>query len=203
MAIGYTDTVKTDKVYIPGLAEHNVYEGLQKFTSTTASSSTSTGAVKITGGLAVQGNIVAQKVRGAVWNDLADCIEVPESVELVPGCAYCFDGKNYYKSSRYAENTFIGIHSDTAGFLTGYLPDKHQLRVGVKGFVLAYVDKEYPIGTPLTCTEGGKLTKLDLRRTNNSSQSFIATYWKSESAEKWGPEGQEVLVDHRTWVKVK
>ena len=34
-------------------------------------------------------------------------------------------------------------------------------------------------------------------------ERVIATYWKSESNEEWGPEGDKIKVNGRKWVKVK
>jgi hypothetical protein len=42
------------------------------FAGTTAATSTTTGAVKIAGGLGVAGNIYGANVYGAVWNDYAE-----------------------------------------------------------------------------------------------------------------------------------
>ena len=52
--------------------------GVTTFSNTTASTSTTTGAVKISGGLGVAGNLYATKVYGAVWNDYAECRESNE-----------------------------------------------------------------------------------------------------------------------------
>lgn len=97
----------------------------------------------------------------------------------------------------------IGLHSDTAGFCMGRRTDVKQMYVGVAGFVLAYVDEEYPIGTPLTCGENGMLTKLKEEDISKNPHKIIGTFWKKEPSEKWGPVGKEVLVDGRMWVKVR
>lgn len=190
-------------IAIPDSSGNNYYYGVQEFSNTTPSSSTTTGAVIIKGGLGVQGNIIASSVYGAVWNDLADCITVPRSTVVEPGYCYCFDGKNYHKSSKYMDDGFIGIHSNTAGLLAGFNPSRNQIHAGIKGFVLAYVDKEYKPGTPLTCTENGYLTEISLEDKIKNPHKVIGTFWKSEPKEKWGPEGQEVDVNGRMWIKVK
>ena len=46
--------------------------GVLTISNTTASSSTSTGALKVTGGIGCGGNIYGAKVYGAVWNDYAE-----------------------------------------------------------------------------------------------------------------------------------
>lgn len=201
MAYGYKD--ENTPVAVAALDEENVFSGPIEFVYPAASTSPTTGAVVIDGGLGVQGNIYASRVWGCVWNDLADCIEVSEGLELTPGCCYCFDGEKYYKSSKYLEDGIIGIHSDTAGFYMGLQPNKPQLKIGVAGFVLAYVDKEYPVGTPLVCTENGYLTEIKQDDLCRNPYKIVGTFWKKENNETWGPLGQLVDVHDRMWVKIR
>ena len=200
MAYAYDDAGLPISVATLGGA--NTFTGPITFSNTTASTSTSTGAVVISGGLGVQGNIYGSKVWGCVWNDLADCIDVPESTNLEYGYCYCFDGENYYKSTGYLNDGIIGIHSDTAGFCMGKRENEKQMSVAVAGFVLAYVDNEYPVGTPLTCKENGILTKLKEEDISKNPHKIVGTFWKTEPCEKWGAEGKEVDVNGRMWVKV-
>lgn len=199
----YAGTGTIITVNIPGLAANNTFTGSQTFLGNENATNTTSGVVRITGGLGVSGGVMANEVWGAVWNDLADCLSVPEDTDLEPGYAYCFDGEHYYKSSKYMDDGFIGIHSDTAGFSMGYSQSRKQLKAGVAGFILTYIDQEYPIGTPLTIGENGKLTKIKNEDILGNPHKIIGTFWKKEPAEKWGPEGKEVLVNGRMWVKVK
>ena len=199
----YTSGGAVTTVNIPGTTANNTFTGGQSFLGNIQSTSTTTGTLKIAGGLGVTEGIIANEVWGAVWNDLADCIAVPEDTELEPGYAYCFDGQKYYKSTKYMDDGFIGIHSDTAGFSMGYKQTRKQLKAGIAGFILAYIDQEYPVGTPLTLTEGGKLTKIKEKDIPGNPHKIIGTFWKKEPAEKWGPKGQEVKVNGRYWIKVK
>ena len=96
----------------------------------------------------------------------------------------------------------IGIDSDTYGMNMGHKPGLNQMDVAVAGFVLAYVDKEYKPGTPLTCTENGYLTEIKKEDKIEYPERIVATYWKSESAEEWGSESRKVRVNGRKWVKV-
>ena len=201
MAYAYDDAGLP--ILVATLGGANTFSGPITFSSATASTSTSTGAVVISGGLGVQGNIYGSKVWGCVWNDLADCIDVPENTDLEYGYCYCFDGKNYYKSTGYLDDGIIGIHSDTAGFHMGKRENEKQMNVAVAGFVLAYVDKEYSVGTPLTCKENGILTKLKEEDISKNPHKIVGTFWKAEPNEFWGAEGKEVEVNGRMWVKVK
>ena len=199
----YTGTGNETTVNIPGRITNNVFTGTQTFLGNVQSTSTSSGTVIITGGLGVTEGVIADAVWGTVWNDLADCIKVPEDTDLDSGYAYCFDGEKYYKSTKYMDEGFIGIHSDTTGFAMGKSFSEKQLQIGVAGFILVYVDQEYPVGTPLTITENGYLTQIKEEDILKNPQKVVATFWKSESKEIWGPEGKEVQVNGRMWVKVK
>ena len=147
--------------------------------------------------------IKAGKVWGAVFNDLADAIPVGEGDTLEAGYCYGFDGEHYTKTSEYMQKSYIGIHSDTYGFKMGHEEGKEKLNVAVSGFVLAYVDKEYEVGTPLTCTTEGCLTEIKLEDKIKYPERIVATYWKNEPNEEWGPEDKKVKVNGRRWVKIK
>ena len=181
------------------------FTGVVTINPSTATESTSitTGALKVTGGIGATGNIWGAYVYNAVWNDLADCIPVDEDCTPEAGYCYCFDGTHYYKSNKYCANGIIGINSDTYGMNMGRKPNTKQMDIAVSGFVLAYVDKEYKSGTPLTCTKNGKLTKIRLIDRILHPHKIVATYWKSEPNEEWGSETRKVKVNGRKWVKVK
>jgi len=184
------------------LSGNNNFTGVQTFAGSADSSSVSTGTVVVNGGVGVQGKVWASQVWGSYWNDLVDCIEVPSTTELEFGYAYCFDGHHYYKASKYLDDGFIGIHSDTAGFYMGKKKYLKQMQVAVAGFVLAHVDKVYPVGTPLTVTEGGFLTEILPEDLALYPHKIVGTFWKEEKNDKWGPEGKEISVNGRHWIKI-
>ena len=161
----------------------------------------------ILSGLGVGGDIIGDNVYNAVWNDMVDCISVQEGLELEYGKCYCFDGDKYYLSSKYLDDGIMGIHSDTAGFYVGAKSGKC-LEVAVAGFALAYVDKPYKPGTPLTCTENGYLTEIKEEDIENNPHKIIGTFWKEEWKEWWGfkvPQCNEhiVEVNGRMWIKIR
>ena len=169
-----------------------------------AGSTSGSGAINVTaGGIWAAGGILGNKVYNAVWNDLADCIPVDDEVELEAGRCYCFNGTNYHKSNKYLADGIIGIHSDTYGMHMGAKQGVKQMDVAVAGFVLAYVDQEYPVGTPLTCGPDGMLVKIEREDKIEYPEKIIATYWKKEPEEYWGSETQKVKVNGRKWVKIK
>ena len=167
------------------------------------SGSTSGALTVSTGGIYAKSGIKSDTgVYNAIWNDLADCIPVDDKCKVEPGYCYCFDGEKYYKSSKYLDEGIVGIDSDTYGMNMGRKPDLNQMDVAVAGFVLAYVDKEYKPGTPLTCTEDGYLTEIKREDKIEYPERIVATYWKSEPADEWGSDSRRVRVNGRKWVKV-
>ena len=167
-----------------------------------ANITTGVASLNVAGGILAVGGIKSAAVYNAVWNDLADCIPVDDKCKVEPGYCYCFDGEKYYKSTKYLDEGIIGIDSDTHGMNMGHKPNLNQMDVAVAGFVLAYVDKEYKPGTPLTCTENGYLTEIKKEDKIEYPERIVATYWKNEPADEWGSDSRKVKVNGRKWVKV-
>lgn len=183
----------------------NSWSGKQTITAAgDVTSGSTSGALTVSaGGIYAASGIKSNTgVYNAVWNDLADCIPVDDECKVEPGYCYCFDGEKYYKSSKYLDEGIVGIDSDTYGMNMGRKPGLNQMDVAVAGFVLAYVDKEYKPGTPLTCTENGYLTEIKKEDKIEYPERIVATYWKSEPADEWGSNSRKVKVNGRKWVKV-
>lgn len=143
------------------------------------------------------------KIYNAVWNDYADSIEVPSTTIIEPGRCYYTDGRYYYKTRSYCQRGIIGIESDTFGFTTGTARSDNKnntlrLNISIGGFVLAYVDRVYPAGTPLTSGPNGTLVRMRLLDRILHPERLVARYWKSESLESWNG----VAVNGRHWVMV-
>lgn len=197
MSVDITKNWSAYQVFSPNSAEGTVDQ------NTEISSKPIKGALRVVGGIAATSGIKGSGVYNAVWNDLVDAIEVPSDTDLEYGYCYCFDGNSYYKSRKYLDDGIIGIHSDTAGFIMGLKDSTKEMYVAVSGFVLAYVDKVYKPGTPLTCTENGYLTELKNQNKIENPEKIIATFWKPEPAKTWGTEEKTVQVNGRMWVKIK
>lgn len=154
--------------------------------------------------LACTGGISAAKVYNAVWNDLADSIEVPSDTELEYGYCYKYKDEKVYKTDEYADPNVLGIHSDTAGMVLGIKPSHIKcINLAVAGVVLAYVDKEYECGTALVATKGGMLTKATRTTRLLHPERIVATYYKKEKEDLWGPKSNRIKVNGRSWVKIK
>ena len=154
--------------------------------------------------VACNGGIRAAKVYNAVWNDLADSIEVPQDTELEYGYCYKYKNGKVYKTDEYADPNVLGIHSDTAGMVLGIKPSHIKcINLAVAGVVLAYVDNEYECGTPLVATKEGKLTKANKMTRVLHPERIVATYFRKENNDFWGPSSNKIAVNGRSWVKVK
>jgi len=173
--------------------------GVISITNTTASTSTITGALKVSGGLGVAGDIWAAKVHNAVWNDIADFVEIDDNLEIEYGKVYFRDKDSKVKLASKKGQYAIGIASDTFGFGVGEDNRKKQMPVAIGGWILAHVDNVYIAGTPLIPNKNGVLTKATWIIEIFKSSSIIAHFDRVEKKELWNG----VEVNGRYWVKVK
>ena len=148
------------------------------------------------------GYLAATRVYNAVWNDYADYIDIENKIEVVPGKVYVMDDDgNSIPSSSYCQMGILGIATDTYGHAVGKNEEneKTQIPVSIGGFVLAYVDKVYPSGTPLTTSVNGTLTEIKKEDKIEYPERIVATFLKVEKNEEWN----SVKVNGRHWVKIK
>ena len=176
--------------------------GVTTFSNTTASTSTTTGAVKISGGLGVAGNIYANKVYGAVWNDYAECRESNEFIdagyvvkENGDDTLSLADGRLIYGCS---------IVSDTFGFMIGET-DKAHTPIAVSGRVLAYPYENrevfrHNIGCFVCSGPNGTVSLMDKEEVWNHPEAIIGQVSAVPDYEYWG---NNVKVNGRVWIKVR
>ena len=176
--------------------------GVTTFTNTTASTSTTTGAVKISGGLGVAGDIYANHVYGAVWNDYAECRESNEFInagyvvkENGDDTLSLADGRLIYGCS---------IVSDTFGFMIGET-DKAHTPIAVSGRVLAYPYENrevfrHNIGCFVCSGPNGTVSLMDKEEVWNHPEAIIGQVSAVPDYEYWG---NNVKVNGRVWIKVR
>ena len=148
------------------------------------------------------GEFRANRVWNAVWNDVADFQLLCD--ELIPGKCY-YDTKDGAKicNSR-CQMSVIGIASDTFGYGVGSGANPNrEVPIGVAGWVLAYVDKEYECGTPLTNEEFGNLTAMTREEKLEYPERIVGIYKRKEMDQLWGPQDHKIVVNGRHWVKIK
>ena len=177
--------------------------GVTSFTDTTASTSTTTGAVKISGGLGVAGDIYANKVYGAVWNDYAEYREGPDFI--LPGEVVCEKGDDTLALCN--EDCAAGCYivSDTFGFAIGQTK-KANLPVAVSGRVLAYTAEDRiiykdAIGRPVCGTKGGRIRLMTNEEAAQFPWKILGTVSSVPEYKTWGE--KEVEVNGRVWIKVR
>jgi hypothetical protein len=170
---------------------------------------TSTGAITLGSGpdLMLNGTdnnspdqeFIALKIWNSVWNDIADFHQLDD--ELVYGKCYIDTTTGSKICSKRCQMGVIGIASNTFGYGLGVGSNK--VPIAVSGWVLAYVDKEYEVGTPLTNDKDGNLTKMSRREKRKYPERMVGIYSKKEENLFVGSDLKKIDVDGRHWIKVK
>ena len=142
--------------------------------------------------------IIASKIWNSVWNDIADFRKLDD--KLVYGKCYYDTLLGAKVCNKRCKKSVIGVASNTFGQALGYLGNT-SIPIAISGWVLAYVDKEYEMGTPLTNDKRGNLTEITLEEKQNYPERLLAIYRNKETDILWGP-NKEISVDNRHWVKV-
>ena len=143
------------------------------------------------------GYFYATRVYNAVYNDIADFQTLDD--ELVYGKCYYDTNYGAKMCDKRCQKGIMGIASDTFGQSCGVDSTKKQVSISIAGWALAYVDKEYEIGTPLTNDDNGNLTEISGEEKLYFPERIIATYKKKERNVLWNG----IVVDNRDWVKIK
>lgn len=141
----------------------------------------------------------ATYVANAIWNDIADYLEVDADLEVIYGRTYARDPESLKIRLAQKNEPIIGIASDTCGFKVGRNAEIHQIPIAIGGWVLAYVDNTYKPGTLLKVGDDGILTKATKRDEIFNAFRIVASYDRPEPQESW--HGKEVKGRH--WVKVR
>jgi len=147
--------------------------------------------------LGYNGYLYATRIYNAVYNDIADWQDLND--ELMYGKCYIDTKKGARIATIRCQKGLMGIASDTYGQSCGIDTDKIQVPVSIAGWVLAYVDKEYEPGTPLTNDANGNLTEMRMDEKTMYPERLVATYKKPEDKEYWN----NIVVNGRHWVKVR
>lgn len=141
------------------------------------------------------------RIWNAVWNDVADFQLLND--QLIAGKCYIDHIEGARIAFERCQMGVIGIASDTFGYGVGTGANEKEVPIAVCGWVLAFVDQEYPCGTPLTNDEHGNLTEMTLEEKRNYPERMVGIYKKPERNEEFGPNGSKIKVNGRHWVKVK
>lgn len=150
--------------------------------------------------LGYDGYFYANRVYNSVWNDLADFRALAKGVKREPGKVYVSTAEGLVVASKRCQGAVAGVCSDTYGFaLGGGEDDPGRAPIAVSGWVLAYVDKAYAVGTPLVTAKNGSLTRATFFEKIFFPERIVGTMENAPVRDKVNP---KVKVDGRYWVKI-
>lgn len=185
------------------LGKNNVISGITSFSNTTAATSTTTGAVKISGGLGVAGNIYGAKVYNAVWNDYAEYRTYNDG-ETPYGRVVCENGDDSVSLSAKRLQPGAMICSDTFGHCMG--EEENGIPIAVAGRVLAYPlepreEYNFFIGQAVCAGPNGTVSIMTKDEVKEYPEAVVGYVSAVPQYEEWGT--GKVKVDGRVWIKVK
>ena len=151
--------------------------------------------------VAWDGEVKANTVYGAVWNDYAEYRDQTEIIE--PG--YCVVSADNGQVSKTTEKFQVcdGIVSDTFGFAIGET-DNCKTPLAVAGRVLAYCEGDrldYHAGDTVCAGPNGKVTKMTREEIREWPDRIVGTVSEIPMYETWGT--GNVAVNGRIWIKIK
>lgn len=176
------------------------------FSSTTAATSTTTGAVKVAGGLGVAGAIYGDTVVGAVWNDYAEwrtcysgCVDAAAPGLIVTECADECDTVRL--TTKRLEPIPMAI-SDTYGMIIGEKSNR-SVPVAVSGRVLVYTDKpraSFKLGDAVCSAPNGKVSRMTRTEVLLYPDRILGYVSCIPNYAEWG---NGIRVRDRIWIKIK
>ena len=149
------------------------------------------------------GYFYATRVYNAVFNDIADFQALKMDEPLDYGKCYIESYEGLKLPTERCEMGVSGIATNTYGYGVGTNKEMVQVPIAVCGWVLAYVDKVYKSGTPLTNDKNGNLTEMTHEERINTPERLIATFSREEKATEWGMKDNMIPVNGRHWVRVR
>lgn len=199
----YAPTPPSNYVAITGnqnITGQKTFSSAVTISNQTASESTATGALTVSGGIGCAGNIYGKAVYGAVYNDYA---EYRKSSELKPGLCICENGNGELSISKERLQPGANIISDTFGFAIGET-DECKTPIAVSGRVLVYPyenKEEYKPGDAVCSGPNGTISKMTREEIREYPERIVGTVSEIPTYETWGT--NKVQVDGRIWIKVK
>lgn len=146
------------------------------------------------------GVLVANKVRGAVWNDYAEYRE-----SLIKEAGRCVVETGYGDLELSTKRLQLGgnIISDTFGFSIGET-DKAETPIAVCGRVLAYPYEDrykFIAGAAVCSGPDGTISLMTREEVKEWPDAIVGYVSEIPEYKEWGPD--KIQVNNRIWIKVK
>ena len=146
------------------------------------------------------GVLVANKVRGAVWNDYAEYRE-----SLIKEAGRCVVETGYGDLELSTKRLQLGgnIISDTFGFSIGET-DKAETPIAVCGRVLAYPYEDrykFTAGAAVCSGPDGTISLMTRKEVKEWPDAIVGYVSEIPEYKEWGPD--KIQVNNRIWIKVK
>ncbi len=146
------------------------------------------------------GVLVANKVRGAVWNDYAEYRE-----SLIKEAGRCVVETGYGDLELSTKRLQLGgnIISDTFGFSIGET-DKAKTPIAVCGRVLAYPYEDrykFTAGAAVCSGPDGTISLMTREEVKEWPDAIVGYVSEIPEYKEWGPD--KIQVNNRIWIKVK
>lgn len=146
------------------------------------------------------GVLVANKVRGAVWNDYAEYRE-----SLIKEAGRCVVETGYGDLELSTKRLQLGgnIISDTFGFSIGET-DKAETPIAVCGRVLAYPYEDrykFTAGAAVCSGPDGTISLMTREEVKEWPDAIVGYVSEIPKYKEWGPD--KIQVNNRIWIKVK
>ena len=146
------------------------------------------------------GVLVANKVRGAVWNDYAEYRE-----SLIKEAGRCVVETGYGDLELSTKRLQLGgnIISDTFGFSIGET-DKAKTPIAVCGRVLAYPYEDrykFTAGAAVCSGPDGTISLMTREEVKEWPDAIVGYVSEIPEYKEWGPD--KIQVNNRSWIKVK
>ena len=146
------------------------------------------------------GVLIANKVRGAVWNDYA---EYRESLIKEPGRCVVETGYGDLELSTKRLQLGANIISDTFGFSIGET-DKAETPIAVCGRVLAYPSEDrykFTAGAAVCSGPNGTISLMTREEIKEWPDAIVGYVSEIPEYKEWGTD--KIQVNNRIWIKIK